>query len=55
MDQVEREEDAISQDYSAGKISLTEYNKQIRDLHRDVRAAAQESAENAYQAELDRW
>lgn len=53
--QFEREEDALTEDYNAGRITLSEYNKQIADLNREYRAMAQESAQDAYDREMDRW
>ena len=42
---VEREEDRLAQDHAEGRISDAEYNRQVRELHRD--------ASDAVQAELD--
>jgi hypothetical protein len=53
--QLEREEDALCEDYNSGLISLSEYNKAVNDLHRSYRADAEESARDAYERELDRW
>ena len=53
--QLEIEEQALEDDLNNGVISLTEYNRELRSLHRDYRYAAQESAEQAYSDEMDRW
>ena len=53
--QFEREEDAIEQAHSEGRISLKERNEQLRELQRDYRAAAEESAQSAYDDEMQRW
>lgn len=53
--QFDREEEAIEAAYSRGDIDMKERNRQLRELHRDYRAAAQESAQDAYDQELERW
>lgn len=53
--QLEREEQALEDDLAEGRISRAEFNRQLRDLHADYRAAAQESAWGAYERELDCW
>lgn len=53
--QFEREEELIEQDYAAGNISSDERNRLLRDLHRDYREAARESAQDAYDREMERW
>ena len=53
--QFEREEDAIEEAHSRGDIDLQERNRQLRELHRDYRAAAEESAQEAYNREMERW
>ena len=53
--QYEREEQAIAAAEARGEISHAEAMKQIRELWRDYRAAAQESAQEAYEQELERW
>jgi hypothetical protein len=55
MNQLEREEQALEDDYNSGAISLKELNRETRDLHASYREQAQESAQNAYDEELDRW
>lgn len=53
--QLEREEKSIEDDYAAGHITTAEYNRQLRELHRDYQACAEEAAEEAYRYEMDRW
>lgn len=53
--QLEREEEALEEAYARGEISSTELREQMRELQRDYRSAAQESAMDAYDAEMDRW
>ena len=53
--QLEREEDALEQDLAEGRISQSEFNKEMRELQMDYRASAEESAMDAYQNELERW
>ena len=55
MDIWEEEENAIDHEYALGHITNEERNKQLRELQRDFCAAAQESAERAYEEEMDRW
>lgn len=55
MNQFDREEQQLENDYAAGLISREEHNRQMRDLQRDCRAAAEESAREAYEREMDRW
>lgn len=53
--QFEREEDQLVQDLNAGRITRDEFNRQMRELTRDYQAAANESAERAYDEEMARW
>lgn len=55
MDQFEREEDFLEQQLNNGEITLTEFNREMRELQRDYRAAAEEAAEQAYRDEMGRW
>ena len=55
---MEREENALADDYNSGRISLEEYNQGMRELQRDVRAAYEEDREDALRdldAEWGRW
>ncbi len=55
MNQYDREEQQLCDDYNAGLITREEYNRQMRELQRDYRAAAEEVAREAYDREMDRW
>jgi hypothetical protein len=51
----EREEDAITEAYNNGDISLDEHNRQLHELQRMYQVEAEEAAQNAYNQELERW
>ena len=53
--QYEREERDIEERLARGEISIEDFNTELRELQRDYRAAAEESAYQAYQDELSRW
>lgn len=53
--QFDREEDAIIDAMNSGEMSREEGRRAILDLQRDYRDAAEESAREAYERELDRW
>lgn len=53
--QYEREEQALYDEYERGDISSEEYRRELRDLQRAYRAAAHESAQDAYDREMERW
>ena len=55
MTQIEREEDALTEAYNNGEISLTEYNKEIQSLRADYAAEAREAAQDAYDREMGNW
>lgn len=55
MDQWEREEEDLGERLATGEISQKEYNRQLRELHRDYRESAEESAQDAYDREMDNW
>ena len=55
MTQYEREEKDLYMQYENGEISNVELNEALRELERDYRAAAEEAARDAYEAELHRW
>jgi len=50
-----REEERLSDELDAGKITDAEYREEIRELQRDHRGAAEEAAQEAYEREMDRW
>jgi hypothetical protein len=55
MNQFEQESAYLDDQLTEGAISLREYNKQLSDLERDYRCAAEEAAEDAYRDALDEW
>ncbi len=59
MDQYEREEQALHEQYACGEITATELNKRLRELWRDAadeqRGAAEEAAAQAYDDVMGRW
>jgi hypothetical protein len=55
MDAFEREEMILEQDLNAGNISIGEFNNEMRSIQRDYINSARESAQDAYERELDRW
>ena len=55
MNQLEREERHLEEQLESGDISSHEYNREMKELQRDYRDAAQESASRAYEDELERW
>ncbi|MDD5060654.1 MAG: hypothetical protein PHN44_00015 [Candidatus Marinimicrobia bacterium] len=55
MNGFDREEMMLEQDLEAGNISVAEYNSGMRDIQRDYADSARESAQDAYERELDRW
>lgn len=59
MTQYEREEEQLGRDLNEGRITPAEYNKQLRQMQRDmadeVRGMAEEAAERAYHDVFERW
>ena len=53
--QWEREEDQLERDLADGLIDMKEFNAQMRELRRDYRDAAEESARDAYDREMSNW
>jgi len=53
--QLEREEEALERELDEGTISVAEYNREMKELHRDYRYAAEEASQQAYENEMDRW
>jgi len=54
----EREEDALTADFNNGLITRDEYNKQMREIQRDVPAAYEQDREDALRdvdTEWGRW
>ena len=54
MDDFDRAEQEISEQCGNGEISIEEYNRLMKDLQRDYLEEARESAQRAYENELDR-
>ena len=52
---IEREEDALSERLANGEISTAEYNREMRELSRDYRDAAEQEAQGAYEREKEQW
>ena len=51
----DREEQAIIDAEARGEITRAEAQRELRDLNREYREAAHESAQRAYEQELERW
>ena len=54
LTRLEREEDALTEEYNNGDMSLSEYNQAMQELHREYRAYAEEAAQEAYDREMER-
>ena len=55
MSWIEREERRLEEDFEKGLISQEDFNTEMRELQRDYREAARESAWGAYEEELRNW
>lgn len=53
--QFEKEEQYLEDQLANGEIDIKEFNREMQELQRDYRAAAQEAAEQAYHDEIERW
>ena len=53
--QFDREIEELERQLDAGEITSKEYWKEVHELQRDYRAAAEEAAEQAYRDTLDSW
>jgi hypothetical protein len=53
--QFEREEEFLIEELNAGRMTRAEFDKQMRELARDYRQAAQEAAQDAYDEEMGNW
>jgi hypothetical protein len=53
--QIEREEQYFIDQLNAGEITEFEFEQEMRELQRSYRAAAEEAAQNAYDAEMNNW
>lgn len=52
---MEREMEALDRQYSAGELTLAEYNEAQRELQRDLRGAYEEDMYDAQQSVRDEW
>ncbi len=52
---IDREEDELRRELDEGVITLAQYNKALRELQRDYRAAAEEAGRDAYEREVEKW
>ncbi len=55
QDQLEREEEILENELAERRITQEEFNKEIRILHREYAGEAEQSAQDAYDRELDYW
>lgn len=55
MTQYEREEKELEDELADGRITQAEYNAQVREMERAYRQEMRESAQDAYDRELERW
>lgn len=53
--QFEQEEESLQKQYESCQITLAEYRKELRELQRDYRAAADDAIREAGERERDRW
>lgn len=51
----EQAEDQLVRELNEGRITQFEYNKELRELQREYRDAAQEAAHDAYEREMGNW
>lgn len=52
---MERAEDDLVEQLNAGEISQADFNAEMREMARDYAAAAEDAAQDAYEAERGRW
>ena len=52
---IDKAEAQLADDHAAGLISTDEYNAQLRDMHRERQAEADEAAEAARRDVLGGW
>lgn len=55
LSQYEREEEDIMRRYDEGHITKDQMWEELRELQRDYRQSAEQSAAEAYERELDNW
>lgn len=51
----EREEYQLDRDLADGLITPEQHREQVKDLYREMRAEAEQSAWDAYERELGNW
>ncbi len=51
----EKAEQELNEAHERGEISVSELNKELRDLRRELEMQAQENAENAYNDTMGGW
>ena len=54
-DQFERDMEELESDYEQGLMSREEFNRAVKELEREYRWEANESAQRAYDEEMERW
>ncbi len=55
MNYFEKEEMQLEQQLEFGEITQSQFNLEMKELQRSYRDQARESAQQAYDDELDRW
>lgn len=55
MDALTQELEDLNEELNQGNISMKEYNKGVQELERSYRAEAEESAQDAYDEEMENW
>jgi len=55
MDVLAREERLLAEQLEKEEITITEYNRQLDEIHTMYRQHAHEAAQKAYNEELERW
>jgi len=55
MTQIDRVLERLDTQLENGEISSDEYAKELREIERDYRTAAEQAAAEAYRDELERW
>lgn len=51
----DRAEQQLVDDLNDGRISQSEFNNEMRELNRDLRQAAEDAAEDAYNSYMGGW
>ena len=54
-DWYEREEDRLCEAINSGEISRSDFDKEMRNLNDELRGAAEEAAEQAYNDAMGTW